>query len=429
MSFGFGMGFPRSAPAAGGPSLNLQFAGSTTLDPIITFTRASTATYFDSTGTLTTAAINAPRLDYNPSTLAAQGLLVEEQRVNSLRNNTMVGAVAGTPGTAPTSWTVQINTTTGLTTQVVGTGTESGVTYIDLRVSGTASGAGTLDVFFENASAVAALTGQTWTGSVYTKLQAGSLTGISSPTFRLYEYTSGVVFVTGQIGAIATPTTAGLATQRTTATLTTNGGATVAAIRPLINYVIANGAVIDITLRVGLPQLELGAFATSVIPTSTVAVTRAADFANITNLSPWYNAEAYTLFGQALASNSNPLASQVLVSLNDGTINNRFNLLRGIGSIAQAGLSLSNVTTFASGTIAWPASTAQKLAVSAQAGQQVFAVAGSLPAPQGTSAIFTAAQMAIGSRADGSVPFNGWIQQVGVYPRVLSPAELQAITA
>ncbi len=39
---------------------------------IITFTRASTATYFDSTGTLQSAAIDSPRLDYNPSTLAAQ---------------------------------------------------------------------------------------------------------------------------------------------------------------------------------------------------------------------------------------------------------------------------------------------------------------------------------------------------------------------
>jgi hypothetical protein len=60
-----------------------------TFSDIITFTRASTATYFDATGTLQSAAIDVPRLDYDPATLAARGLLIEEQRTNSIRNNTM----------------------------------------------------------------------------------------------------------------------------------------------------------------------------------------------------------------------------------------------------------------------------------------------------------------------------------------------------
>jgi len=85
---------------------------------IITFTRASTATYFDSAGVLQSAAIDAPRFDYNPSTLVAQGLLIEEARTNSIRNNTMVGAAAGTPGTNPTNWIVG-TPVDGLTKEIV----------------------------------------------------------------------------------------------------------------------------------------------------------------------------------------------------------------------------------------------------------------------------------------------------------------------
>lgn len=37
-------------------------------------TRASTATYFNSAGLLVTAAINEPRITYNPATLEHEGL-------------------------------------------------------------------------------------------------------------------------------------------------------------------------------------------------------------------------------------------------------------------------------------------------------------------------------------------------------------------
>ena len=66
------------------PTLLLDFANSGRLDPRVTFTRASTATYFDETGVLQSAAIDAPRFDYDPATLAARGFLIEEARTNSL---------------------------------------------------------------------------------------------------------------------------------------------------------------------------------------------------------------------------------------------------------------------------------------------------------------------------------------------------------
>ena len=53
----------------------------------VTFTRSTTGTYFDATGTLQTAAINAPRFDYDPISLRPLGLLIEESRANILLNS------------------------------------------------------------------------------------------------------------------------------------------------------------------------------------------------------------------------------------------------------------------------------------------------------------------------------------------------------
>src|SRR4029077_17321879 len=78
--------------AAGGTSLDMSFVdGSGVLDPRPTFTRASTATYFDASGTMQTAATNAPRFDYDPVTHALRGLLIEEQRTNLLLNSATLG--------------------------------------------------------------------------------------------------------------------------------------------------------------------------------------------------------------------------------------------------------------------------------------------------------------------------------------------------
>lgn len=68
-------------------TLDLLFT-SGTLDPRITFTRASAGWYFNSSGVLTQAAVDAARFDYDPSTLAAKGLLIEEARTNLLLNST-----------------------------------------------------------------------------------------------------------------------------------------------------------------------------------------------------------------------------------------------------------------------------------------------------------------------------------------------------
>jgi len=62
------------------------------LDSRLTFTRASTATYFDATGTMQTAASGVPRFDYDPVAHTTRGLLIEEARTNQALNSSNASA-------------------------------------------------------------------------------------------------------------------------------------------------------------------------------------------------------------------------------------------------------------------------------------------------------------------------------------------------
>jgi len=66
------------------PSVMFDFANSKTLDPRITFSRTSIATYYNSTGLLVVADPNCARFDHDPITRESKGLLLEEARTNYL---------------------------------------------------------------------------------------------------------------------------------------------------------------------------------------------------------------------------------------------------------------------------------------------------------------------------------------------------------
>ena len=69
-----------------------------------TFTRSgATATRVNSSGVLESVASGALRIDHDPTTLACLGGLFEEAGTNAIRNSTMVGAAAGSPGTLPSA--------------------------------------------------------------------------------------------------------------------------------------------------------------------------------------------------------------------------------------------------------------------------------------------------------------------------------------
>ena len=229
----------------------------------------------------TTDRLNVPRLDYRNAdgTLSTcPRLLLEPQRTNSIRNSSMVGAVAGSPGTLPTNWNT--STAAGLTQTVVATGIENGLPYIDFRFNGVASGTELL-ISTESINQIAAATAQTWTNSFYLKIIAQP-----NPPVAIYlnitERTSAGTFVTsGNSSGISVTSSL----NRFSFVRTLSGGATVAAVQPRLGVTLTISSTYDFTIRIAAPQMELGAYATTWVPTTTAAVTRIADAASKTGVS------------------------------------------------------------------------------------------------------------------------------------------------
>lgn len=411
------------------PSLILQFAGAQTMDPRITFTRSTTATFTGSNGLLQTAAINAPRFDYDPVTLAPLGLLIEEQRTNTIRNNTMQGAVAGTPGTLPTNWGVSGLGT--LTQTVVGTGIENGVNYIDLRFNGTASTT-QIGIRFEPANGIAGTNGQTFSFSTWIARVAGSTANVTEvlANTNIYNAASGYLtsnILTGYPSSVSTT----LSRLSGAATIT---AATAAFIQPQIYLSITSGAAIDITLRIGLPQLELGAFATSVIPTVASQVTRAADVAVMTgtNFSDWYNQTEGTLFAEVVYNGQivGSAAETNAIIIDDGTASNRFT----IRTVRDLSAPQADVTVFSGAVNQLDSAGFVPVIVGTQYKRTLaYALNNAIPCVNGVldGATDTSFAVPVGANrlALPTTLCALYIRKITYYPRRLSNAALQGITS
>jgi len=406
-------------------NLNQSFANARRVDPRVTFTRATTATFFNQWGVLTSANNDVPRIDYNPTTLASQGLLIEEQRTNSIRNNTGQGAVAGTPGTLPTNWTGG-TTVDNLTREIVGTGTENGINYIDVRYSGTSGAAGNVTVLtFDALNFITAANAQTWTGAAYFKLVAGTLTNVTLLSLTVRYNDSSGSSLTSQNSAF-TPTAS---LERVTNTFTAANASTAFVIATLVaNF--TNDLPVDFTLRIGLPQLEQGGFATSVIPTTTTALTRNADVASMTgtNFSSWYNASEGTFVVNFAIPNATDSRSQLTAG--DGTANERIIItnnssLSGTAFRVVDGGSdqcdISRSQSFANNATVKVAGAykVNDFAISQNGGSVGTDTSGTLP---------TVTTLFIGT--NGVVQYsNSYIRRIAYYPTRLANTTLQALTA
>jgi hypothetical protein len=345
------------------------------------FSRASAATYTSPAAAFASVGSNVLRFDC--PTGVAQGLLLEGASVNSLRNNTMQGVAAGSPGTLPTDW-VASSTFAGLSRQIVGSGTESGINYVDIRYFGTTSGSasGATLIGFDGTALVAAVSGQTWTGSAFITLVGGSLANVSLLSAVLELDNSGSFLAKTQTSI--TPAAGSLPAARTAVARILSNAST-AFVMSQILATMSSGVAVDFTLRIGWPQLEQNPFASSPILTTGAAVTRAADALN----NPWTIGSAFTKVVKVVTPPGFAASNMTAWELDDGSSSNRFiliyngstghlNLVVASGGATQATIDLGAASANTPYTIAFAAQ-ANSFRASVNGGAVISASSGSMP--------------------------------------------------
>ena len=180
------------------------------------------------------------------------------------------------------------------------------------------------------------------------------------------------------------------------------------------------------------PVASSGAFATSVIPTTTTALTRSADVASVNTLSPWYNASEGTLYVQAqdMSDAAHGTSQPRAASINNGS-NSAIDVSRVPASAqGRARIDDAGVNQFNSLTTAWPLATQAKVALAYKFNDAAACLGGGTVFTDNTVTIPIVSALTIGNYSTGGPNiWTGWIQRVAYYPRRMSNAESQSITA
>ena len=370
------------------PTLNLNFARSKRLDPRITFTRASTATYVDEDGLIKTASADEARFDHDPVTGESLGLLIEESRTNLYDNTINFGS---------SNWVLQTSPEVTLNTTDVSSpdGTYSAVKWTPTT---------TLSQYVYDQVGSLGLS-LTYTMSVWVRTPEGE-----STTFQMNLYAP------TQQSPVLTATDTW---KRFTWTFTPQ------------NQVSAYPVIVrelNKSLYIWGPQIEVGSFPTSYIPTSGSTVTRMADSVLISP-SGWWNYSKGTVYAEfkgGLESQQSgygriwsPSGASALSARISHTINNSATIW--FGGSAPSITSQDHLNSFG------------KIAVSySNNGTSADIVMGSYPVTTtGTTNQLTntTTPHGIGKNAGSNTNMlNGYIKKLVYYPEVLTSSQLQNLT-
>ena len=406
------------------PRLALDFTTGT-LDARVAVARAlNTATAVNSSGFIATVNANLPRFDYDPLTLACKGLLIEEARTNGFTYSEDFRDTAAAGATRPwvySNASVSANTITApdntLTADTIieNTATNSHGVFQPFT---TTSGTPTTLSFYAKAkerTQVASIGGGGGYGTTITVI------------YNLVALTA--VVATGT--ATATITDVGNGWRRCTWT------ATPTASNPTNHFIqLASGGANVYTgdgtsgAYVWGAQLELGAFATSYIPTTTTSLARNADVVTMTgtNFSDWYNQTegAFYVKVDTYATNQSP--ARATLYLNKATLGEmvlkitRPNTRSGFTVIDDAGAVAADL----SGNLT-SNNTFTSVVASYKNNSFGFADSGSATTTD-TSGNIPSSLTAMTIGSNPSVYQNGHVAKVLYWPQQLTNAEIQAFS-
>lgn len=188
-----------------------------------------------------------------------RGLKAFDPRKAKVPSPAMDGAMPGTPGTLPTGWATSVSD--GLVREVVSVGTDpkTGWPAITFRVSGTATGAGSIYVSpVPYAAGPAAAPGQTWSARMMVRRVAGDAwSAWTQPRLQLLSYSSTGAVTVEAFAAIAAAHADAVADWVSVTDTAMGASTTRAGVRLRLGY--GAGQVVDSTFMVILPQLWQGA--------------------------------------------------------------------------------------------------------------------------------------------------------------------------
>ena len=346
---------------------------------------------------VTSAAYYAPRLDFDPVTLAARGLLVEEQRQN------LIPYSNDFPSWFPTGATIA---TTGATAP---DGTNNGNV---VTITGTGAS------FFQSFTATAGLP---YTASIWVKGTGASIG--KSATFWFWYAGS----ATGTNTFAYITLTANW--QRVTVTSTpTGGGQLFVRLDP---EGINTATVGDVVHAYGA-QVEQGSFATSFIPTiGNTTATRTADVASVSTGAFPYSASEGTIVVSAVVVNRKGSDYPRIAALYGTTVNEDNTV--GIGQWSAT--ALSGYVSVSGSPVADISQTVSaygtnvKGALAYKVNDFAFSANGTAASTDTSGAVPSAATvLVLGSNTVNQI-MNGHIRQITYIPRRLSNAELQSRSA
>jgi hypothetical protein len=384
---------------------------------LITFTRASGATYLDSDGVLKTASTNTPRIEYDADGNRL-GLLVEEQRTN---------IQVYSEDFANADWT-KARASIDSNTIVAPDGTLTGSKLIESTDNNTHT----------LTDGTSVTSGTSYTYSIYAKAGERSICRIytnlnqEAGTYgAFYDLSSGAVTSETGTGS-ATITPVSNSWYRITCTVT----ATASAARAFYLSIVQSGTTVSYAgdgtsgIYIWGAQLEAGSFPTSYIPTSGSTATRAADVASITgaDFKKWFNADEGTLFAEASSFavlDSLAYENGYIATITDGTDSSRIQIL--LREMTQA-FAHGGFGALDNGTI--NSNTFYKLAFALETNSGALSLSGAVPTTASSGVMpVNMVDMTIGDRAASSTSnLCGHIKSIKYYPRRLSNAQLQELT-